>query len=68
VKFFYDNGREDLARKYEKITELTGELGKLIPQDFSAGDLFSDKENLKPYCDILLNICKLEQDVINVIG
>lgn len=68
VKFFYDNGRDDLAKQYEKISELCKELSQLIPQDFSAGDLFSDKSKLKPYCDTLLKISDLEEKVISLIG
>ena len=68
VKFFYDNERDDLAKLYEKITELSKELSQLIPQDFSAGELFSDKSRLKPYCDIILKISDLEEQVITLIG
>ncbi|MGG6312788.1 hypothetical protein [Paenibacillus macerans] len=62
VPFFYDNGRDDLARQYERIAELSRLLGRLIPQDFSAEGLFDDRERLKPYCDILLEIAGLEED------
>lgn len=62
VQFFYDNGREDLASIYERITKLSLELEQLIPQDFSAGHLFNDKKSLKPYCDILLEISDLESE------
>jgi hypothetical protein len=68
IKFFYENGRDDLAQQYEKITELSQQLGKLIPQDFSAFELFSDKNNLKPYCNILLEIYNLEQDALKMLG
>lgn len=64
VPFFYDYGREDLAKLYEKITEHTLQLAKLIPQDFSAADLFNDKINLEPYCNVLDEICALEQQVL----
>ena len=46
VKFFEDNGRSDLAGRYKEIAELCAELGRIIPQDFSAGDMFSDKAKL----------------------
>lgn len=68
IKFFKDNRREDLAQQYEKMAELARQMGELIPQDFSAGDLFSDKEKLKPYCDILREISRLEQKVLKIIG
>ena len=67
VKFFYDNNRPDLAGHYEKITELCNKLGEQIPQDFSAGDMFSDKEKLKPYCETLLQIADMENDVLGLI-
>ena len=68
VPFFYDNGRSDLAQIYEKITALTKEMAVLIPQDFSAGDMFSDKQKLKPYCGILLQICNLEEQVVELLN
>jgi hypothetical protein len=61
VKFFEDNNRFDLAGIYKEIAGLATELGRIIPQDFSAGDKFSDKRELKPYCDVLLEICALEE-------
>ena len=67
VKYFNDNGRTDLAELYRQIAELSLELGKIIPQDFSAGDMFSNKENLKPYCDILLKIHDIEKKAVNLI-
>lgn len=53
VKYFKDNNRDDLANLYNKITEASVRLGQIIPQDFSAGDMFIDKTKLKPYCDTL---------------
>lgn len=67
VKFFQDNNRNDLAGIYSKISRLCAELGQIIPQDFSAGDMFSDKIKLKPYCDILLQICDLEEKVLKLL-
>ncbi len=64
VQFFRDKGRDDLADHYESIAALCAELGRLIPQDFSAADMFSDKERLRPYCDVLLQICDLEERVL----
>lgn len=64
VGFFRDHGRDDLADHYEQIAALCAELGRIIPQDFSAGDMFSDKEKLKPYCDVLLRIRDLEEKAL----
>lgn len=64
VKFLQDNGRDDLAGHYKEISELSAKMGSMIPQDFSAFDMFSDKNKLKPYCDILLEICSLEEQVL----
>ncbi len=64
VSFFRDNGRDDLAGCYEKIAGLCVKLGQIIPQDFSAADMFSDKDKLRPYCDVLLQICDLEEKVL----
>lgn len=61
VKFFSDNNRDDLAGIYSDIAGLCAKLGQIIPQDFSAGDMFGDKANLTPYCDVLLQICELEE-------
>lgn len=68
VKFFRDNGRADLAGCYEKIAALCAKLGQIIPQDFSAGDMFGDKDKLRPYCDVLLQICDLEEKVLPLLG
>jgi AraC-like DNA-binding protein len=67
IPFFKDNGRDNLAEIYEEITRYCMELGRLIPQDFSAFDLFSDKENLKPYCEVLKRIAECEKRVIELI-
>ena len=68
VKFFRDNERDDLAAVYERIGEVVKEMGRVIPQDFSAGDLFNDKANMKPYCDLLLENCALEEKALALIG
>lgn len=67
VTFFFDNGRDDLAKLYEEITMLSHQLAQQIPQDFSAGDMFSCKDKLKPYCHTLLKICALEEKAANLI-
>ncbi|MCL2605533.1 MAG: AraC family transcriptional regulator [Defluviitaleaceae bacterium] len=68
VKFFEDNGRGDLAGIYREIAKLCDKLGEIIPQDFSAMDMFGDKGKLKPYCDVLLEIRKLEEQALKIIG
>ena len=66
VKFLEDNGRCDLAGIYRKVAGLCEKLGRIIPQDFSAGDMFSDKTKLKPYCDVLLEIRDLEREAASL--
>lgn len=68
VPFFRDNGRDDLADSYDRIAALCAELGRIIPQDFSAGDMFGDKEKLRPYCDVLLQIRDAEERVLPLLG
>jgi hypothetical protein len=68
VKFLRDNNRGDLADCYESITALCAKLGQIIPQDFSATDMFGDKDKLRPYCDVLLRICDLEEQALALIG
>ena len=67
VEFLRLGGRDDLAALYAEIAELCAELGRIVPQDFSAGDMFSDKAKLKPYCDVLLEICALEERAAGMI-
>ncbi|XMB85828.1 hypothetical protein RJG79_10525 [Mycoplasmatota bacterium WC44] len=67
IKFFCDNGRKDLAKHYEKITELCTKLGEQIPQDFSAFEMFNDKSNLKSYCDTIMRIYELENEVLSIL-
>lgn len=62
VKYLNENARKDLAVYYEKITELKNSLTEVIPQDFTASDLFGDKVKLKPFSDILLQIADLEDE------
>lgn len=64
VKYFRDNDRPDLADCYEKIAALCAELGQIIPQDFTAADMFSDKDKLRPYCDVLLQIRDAEEKAL----
>ena len=68
VRFFEENNRNDLAELYKQIVELSFKLEKIIPQDFSAGDMFSDKDKLKPYCETLLQICEMEEKALSLIG
>jgi AraC-like DNA-binding protein len=68
VKFFEENGCNDLASIYKEISGLCAKLGEIIPQDFSAFDMFNDKSQLKPYCDTLLDICALEEKAVKMIG
>lgn len=68
VPFFREHNREDLARQYEKIAQQSRRLVELIPQDFSAGHLFDDKKKLQPFCDTLMRICDLEEEVLAMIG
>lgn len=68
VKFFKDNNRNDLAAIYNNIVDICVKLGKIIPQDFSAGDMFCDKSKLKPYCDALLEISALEEKAADIIN
>jgi hypothetical protein len=67
VKFFEDNGRNDLAKAYKEIAELCSKLAKIIPQDFSAEKKFSKKRKLQPYCNTLLEICDKEKKVLELI-
>ena len=67
IKYLEDNGRNDLAELYKKISGLCVQLGQIIPQDFSADALFSDKAKLKPYCDVLLEIRDMEQKVLSLL-
>lgn len=67
VPFFQNNGRADLAAIYREIAGIAAEMGALIPQDFSASGLFGDKKNLKPYCDMLLAVCALEEKALSLL-
>lgn len=67
VKFFRDNGRDDLAECYGKIAALSEKLLQIIPQDFSATGMFSNKDNLKPFCDILMRICDMEEKALTLL-
>lgn len=68
IPFFREHNRIDLARQYEKIADQSRLLTELIPQDFSAADLFKDKKKLQPFCDALMRICDLEEKVLLMIG
>ncbi len=64
VQFFLDNRRGGLAHCYKDIAVLCEKLGQIIPQDFSASDMFSDKEKLRPYCEVLMQIYDLEEKAL----
>lgn len=64
VRFFEDNGRDDLAGIYKDIAELVQQMGEIIPQDFSAGEVFNDKASLKPYAGLILKIRDLEETAL----
>jgi AraC-like DNA-binding protein len=64
VLFFAENGMHALAQLYQQIAGLCRELAVLIPQDFSAAELFYDKVKLQPYCSILLKIAELEEKAL----
>jgi len=67
VQFFREHGRDDLADTYVKIAALSARLGQIIPQDFSAFALFSDKAQLRPYCEVLLQIRELEAAALSLL-
>ena len=69
VGFLRENGRDDLAEIYGRIAEIAAKMEAMIPQDFSASavEMFGDKANLKPYCDMLLEVCSLEEKVSSMI-
>lgn len=68
VRFFREYGRSGLADRYEKIAALCAKLGQIIPQDFSAADMFSDKDRLRPYSSVLLEIRDLEESVLSLLA
>lgn len=68
VEFLRACGREELASCYEQIAELVRLMGRQIPQDFSAGELFSgDRSKLEPYCNTVLEISKIEKEAADLI-
>lgn len=68
VPFFREHGREDLAQHYARIAAESRRMTELIPQDFSAGHLFEDRQRLAPFCDAVLRIADLEERVLGMIG
>jgi len=68
VPFFRDHGRDDLAECYAQIAALSTKLGWMIPQNFSATEMFSNKAMLRPYCEVLLQIGALEEKVLPLMG
>lgn len=67
VSFFENNGRKDLVAIYKEIAELVAQMGCMIPQDFSAFEMFSDKARLKPYSEMLMKICSLEERALTLL-
>ena len=67
VNFFENNGRKDLVAIYKEIAELVAQMGCMIPQDFSAFEMFSDKARLKPYSEMLMKICSLEERALTLL-
>ncbi len=67
VPFFRANGREDLARCYDRIAALARRLAQIVPQDFSAGEMFGDKRKLKPYADTLMEIRDAEREALGLL-
>lgn len=68
AKLFRDSDRGDLADCYTKIAALSAKLMQIIPQDFSASDMFGDKDKLRPFCDVLLQICDLEEKALPLLS
>jgi hypothetical protein len=64
AEYFHATGRDDLAVYFDKIADLKNLLGKQIPQDFSASDMFNSKEKLKPIADTLIQIHDLEAEFV----
>ncbi len=56
------NGRDDLAVFYDRMADICVEMGQIIPQDFSAIDMFNDKAKLKPYAELLKHMGELESE------
>lgn len=65
ARYLHDHGCDELAAYYDQITALCATLGTIIPQDFSAGDMFSDKTSLRPYADVLMKIRDTEAAFIS---
>lgn len=61
AKYLHESDRDDLAVYFDEIAGLSGQMGRMISQDFSAGDLFSDRANLKPYAQMLREVADLEE-------
>ncbi|MHB1459833.1 MAG: cysteine peptidase family C39 domain-containing protein [Armatimonadota bacterium] len=64
AEYLHLNGRDDLASYYDKIAGLCEVMGQIIPQDFSALDVFSDQAKLRPYTDLLKRIGELESQFV----
>jgi len=68
ASFLHDNGRGDLADIYSEIANTVAYMGNQIPQDFSASELFSSKEALKPYCESIMKVHDLEVKALRLIS
>ena len=62
VPYLRHAGLSQLADIYARISDVCTQMGICIPQDFSAGALFYDRQRLQPYCDLLLQVCDLEAE------
>ncbi len=60
-EYLLNNGRRDLAEIYAEVASIASDMGRLIPQDFSAADMFSSKAALEPYCAMIDRIRILEE-------
>ncbi len=67
INFFEMNGRSDLSNVYQEISNLSKKMGNMVPQDFSAFDVFSDKDKLESYCELILKVLELEKKVLDIL-
>ena len=50
-----------LFRKFLGRERRAARMAELVPQDFTAADLFSGKNNLTPYCEAIEQIRTIEE-------
>ena len=62
VPYLSQAGLPNLADIYVRISAVCTQMGVCIPKDFSAGELFNDRQKLRPYCELLMQICDLESE------